>query len=188
MNITRAPLDGVLVLEPRVHTDERGYLVEVWSRDRYREAGIPTDFAQDNISRSARGVLRGMHFQRRQPQGKLVTAPVGEVFDVAVDLRRESPTFGAWWGCILSAENHRQLWIPPGCAHGFLVLSDEALLTYKCTTYYDAASDCTLLWSDPDVGIEWPAEPTVISEKDRQGLRLRDLMPDATRPRDALIP
>jgi dTDP-4-dehydrorhamnose 3,5-epimerase len=175
MNVQHTPIDGVVVIEPRTFHDDRGFLLETWSLDRYREAGLPAAFAQDNLSRSRRGVLRGMHFQANNPQGKLVSAPLGEVFDVAVDLREGSATFGQWWGCMLTQDNHRQLWIPPGCAHGFLVISEAAVVTYKCTAYYDPASERTLLWNDPDVGIEWPMEPTIISAKDRAGQRLRDL-------------
>jgi dTDP-4-dehydrorhamnose 3,5-epimerase len=168
------PLDGLLVLEPEAFHDERGYLVETWSRDRYRDAGLPADFAQDNVSRSMRGVLRGLHYQYSTPQGKLVSTPEGAVFDVAVDLRREAPTFGRWFGCILSADNHRQLWIPPGFAHGFLVLSDHALVAYKCTTPYDPAAQGTILWNDPDIGIAWPEEPRILSDKDRNARPLRE--------------
>jgi dTDP-4-dehydrorhamnose 3,5-epimerase len=171
--VQRTPIDGLLVIEPQAFEDERGYLVETWSRDRFRAAGLPTEFAQDNVSRSARGVLRGLHFQYGRPQGKLVTTPDGEVFDVAVDLRRASPTFGRWWGCTLSAANHRQLWIPPGFAHGFLVLSDHALVAYKCTEPYDPAAQGTILWNDPDIGIDWPEQPRLISPKDRAARPLR---------------
>ena len=175
MKVARTPLDGLLVIDPDVHPDERGYLMETWRRDRYRDSGLPPAFAQDNLSRSRRGVLRGLHFQYGRPQGKLVSTPLGEVFDVAVDLRGESGTFGKWWGCILSADNHRQLYMPPGFAHGFLVLSEEALVAYKCTEPYDPAAQGTLLWNDPDIAIAWPAEPTLISAKDRAGTRLSDL-------------
>jgi len=174
---TQLPLKGLLLFEPAVHEDERGTVMEVWSLERYRSAGLPAGFVQDNLSRSRHGVLRGMHFQVGNPQGKLINVPVGEVFDVAVDLREDSPTFGRWWGETLSQDNHRQLWIPPGCAHGFLVLSESAVVTYKCSAYYDPASERTLLWNDPDVGIAWPFEPAIISPKDRAGKRLRVLVP-----------
>jgi dTDP-4-dehydrorhamnose 3,5-epimerase len=175
MIVHRTPLDGVLVLEPDVFRDERGYLIETWNRQRYSEVGLPADFAQDNVSRSSRGVLRGLHYQFGRAQGKLVGTPEGEVFDVAVDLRRDGPTFGRWWGCTLSSDNHRQLWIPPGFAHGFLVLSEHALVVYKCTETYDPESQGTILWSDPDIGIAWPEAPTIISTKDRNAPLLRDV-------------
>jgi dTDP-4-dehydrorhamnose 3,5-epimerase len=171
--VQRTTLDGLLLIEPQAFEDERGYLVETWSRERYHEAGLPAEFAQDNVSCSKRGVLRGLHYQFSVPQGKLVSTPVGVVFDVAVDLRRDSATFGGWWGCLLSAENHRQLWIPPGFAHGFLVLSDYALVAYKCSTPYDPAAQRTILWNDPDIGIAWPEAPVLLSEKDRNAPRLR---------------
>jgi dTDP-4-dehydrorhamnose 3,5-epimerase len=173
--VHHTPLDGLLVIEPPAFEDERGYLVETWSRERYRAAGLPGEFAQDNVSCSVRGVLRGLHYQYSTPQGKLVSTPVGVVFDVAVDLRRTSPTFGRWWGSILSADNHRQLWIPPGFAHGFLVLSDSALVAYKCSTPYDPAAQGTILWNDPDIGIAWPEEPAILSDKDRNARPLRDV-------------
>jgi dTDP-4-dehydrorhamnose 3,5-epimerase len=173
--IEPTPIDGLLVMQPQAYHDERGYLVETWSRLRYRTAGLPDEFAQDNVSCSTRGVLRGLHYQYSTPQGKLVSTPYGVVFDVAVDLRRESPTFGGWWGCILSADNHRQLWIPPGFAHGFLVLSDHALVAYKCSAPYDPAAQGTILWNDPDIGIEWPEAPALMSEKDRTAQPLRAL-------------
>jgi dTDP-4-dehydrorhamnose 3,5-epimerase len=166
----------MLLIEPRVFYDERGHFLESWNRRRYEEAGITSAFVQDNVSHSRRGVLRGLHLQTSDPQGKLVQALVGEVWDVGVDLRRDSPTFGQSFGCSVSATNRRQLWIPPGFAHGFLVLSEAAVVGYKCTAYYDPSVEQTLRWDDPDLAIAWPAEPTIISDKDRAGLRLRDLM------------
>jgi dTDP-4-dehydrorhamnose 3,5-epimerase len=173
VNVETTPLDGLLLIEVQAYRDERGYLVEAWSRERYRDAGLPDEFAQDNVSCSTRGVLRGLHYQYSTPQGKLVSTPYGVVFDVAVDLRRDSSTFGSWWGCILSAENNRQLWIPAGFAHGFLVLSDHALVAYKCSAAYDAAAQGTILWNDPDIGIAWPEAPVILSEKDRTAPPLR---------------
>ena len=175
MRTLETPLPGMLVLEPRVFEDDRGHFFEVWNRRRYEDVGIHGEFVQDNVSRSRRGVLRGLHFQNPTPQGKLVQALEGEVWDVGVDLRPDSPTFGRSFGCTVSAANRRQLWIPPGFAHGFLVLSDEALVAYKCTAYYDPAAERTLLWNDPDLAIDWPAEPAIISAKDRAGARLKEL-------------
>lgn len=175
MNIVRTPLSGMLVIEPRIFEDERGQFFETWSRRRYEEAGLPGEFVQDNVSRSKRGVLRGLHFQSPNPQGKLVQAVQGEIWDLGVDLRQDSPTFGQTFGCAVSATNRRQVWIPPGFAHGFLVMSDAAVVVYKCTAYYEPAAERTLLWNDPDLGIDWPAEPTIISAKDRAGVRLKEL-------------
>ncbi|MEE4382470.1 MAG: dTDP-4-dehydrorhamnose 3,5-epimerase [Pseudomonadales bacterium] len=172
MRTVDTKLPGVVIIEPDVYRDERGYFMESWNAARYRELGIDVDFVQDNHSRSSRWTLRGLHYQLNRPQGKLVRATVGTVFDVAVDLRRDSPHFGEWVGVELSAENHRQLWIPPGFAHGFLVLSEVAEFQYKCTTFYDRDSDRSLLWSEPSVGIAWPlpdgVEP-LLSPKDRAG-------------------
>jgi dTDP-4-dehydrorhamnose 3,5-epimerase len=165
----------VLLLEPAVHRDQRGYFLETWRADRHAAAGVATEFVQDNQSHSVRHTLRGLHYQVRQPQGKLVRVARGEIFDVAVDLRCSSPTFGRWVGAMLSDVSHHQLWIPPGFAHGFYVLSETADLVYKCTAYYDPADDHTLLWNDTTVGIEWPLvapSPPLLSPKDAAGLRL----------------
>ncbi len=156
MNIVETTLPGVLIIEPRVFGDARGFFLESWNRQNFADAGLDLDFVQDNHSRSARGVLRGLHYQLENPQGKLVRVTQGAVFDVAVDIRRSSPHFGKWVGVELSAENHRMLWIPPGFAHGFLVLSETADFLYKCTTLYHPPSDRGIRWDDPDIGIAWP--------------------------------
>jgi dTDP-4-dehydrorhamnose 3,5-epimerase len=150
--------------------------MESWQQARYRDSGIGPDFVQDNLSLSRRGVLRGLHFQNPDPQGKLVSCLLGEVFDVAVDIRRGSPTFGQWYGALLSAENHRQLWVPPGLAHGFCVVSEQALFSYKCSAPYNPAAEGSLRWDDPEIGIEWPLdiEPE-LSTKDRDAIPLREL-------------
>jgi dTDP-4-dehydrorhamnose 3,5-epimerase len=166
----------VKIIEPKVFGDERGFFLEVFQAERYRDmAGIDLDFVQDNHSRSQRGVLRGLHFQRSRPQGKLVRCVQGEVFDVAVDIRRESPTFGRWVGVVLSEENKRQFWIPPGLAHGFVVLSEFADFEYKCTDYYDVAEEGCLAWNDVSVSIDWPVTDVQLSAKDQAGLSLEDL-------------
>ncbi len=171
MQVNQTPLAGVLILEPKVFGDARGYFFESFNARRFVElTGINATFVQDNHSRSAKGVLRGLHYQIRQPQGKLVRVIAGEVFDVAVDLRRASPTFGQWSGNNLSAENKRQVWIPVGFAHGFLVLSDSAECLYKTTDYYSPEYERTILWNDPDLAISWQVsgEP-LLSAKDRAG-------------------
>jgi dTDP-4-dehydrorhamnose 3,5-epimerase len=175
VNVIQTAIADVLVIEPVVRRDARGFFVEVWQGERYRSAGIGLPFVQDNHSRSSRGTLRGLHYQIQQPQGKLVRVAAGEVFDVAVDLRRSSPTFGRWVGAVLSGENHHQLWIPPGLAHGFYVLSETADLLYKCTDLYAPQYDRTLKWDDPDVGVDWPVVGTpLLSAKDQAGASLRD--------------
>lgn len=156
MNVIETALPGVLIIEPRVFGDDRGFFQETWNAQTFADAGLTIDFVQDNHSRSARGVLRGLHYQLENPQGKLVRVSQGAVFDVAVDIRRSSPHFGKWVGVELSAENHRMLWIPPGFAHGFVVLSESADFLYKCTTLYHPPSDRSLRWNDPAIGIEWP--------------------------------
>lgn len=175
MKVTRGQLPEVVVIEPRVFGDDRGFFLESYNRRAFREAiGVDADFVQDNHSRSASNVLRGLHYQIRQPQGKLVRVVAGEVFDVAVDLRRSSPNFGRWMGLHLSAENKRVLWVPPGFAHGFLALSDSTEVLYKTTDYYAPEHERCVLWSDPDIGIEWPlAGAPVVSEKDRRGTELK---------------
>jgi dTDP-4-dehydrorhamnose 3,5-epimerase len=167
----------VIRIEPEVYSDERGFFMETYQSARFAVAGIDYDFVQDNHSGSKRGILRGLHYQIRQPQGKLVRIANGEVFDVAVDLRRSSPNFGKWVGSCLSTENKYQLWIPPGFAHGFYVLSDWAELVYKTTDYYSPQWDRTLLWDDPDLNIDWPVQPgttPILSKKDAGGTRLKD--------------
>jgi len=158
-----------MILEPVVHGDHRGFFLETFRREVFLAAGIEDEFVQDNHSKSAHGVLRGLHYQVRQPQGKLVRVVQGEVFDVAVDLRRSSPTFGQWVGELLSADNKRALWVPPGFAHGFLVTSESAEVTYKCTTYYAPEHERSLLWNDPALAISWPAvREVLLSDKDRK--------------------
>lgn len=175
MKVIETALPGVLILEPRVWGDERGFFMESYNQRLFSELGLPTDFVQDNHSRSARDVLRGLHYQIQQPQGKLVRVVRGAVFDVAVDLRRASPTFGRWEGMELTEENKRMLWIPPGFAHGFLVLSDHADFLYKTTDFYAPEHERSILWNDPEIGIEWPiAGEPILSAKDRQGKRLRE--------------
>ena len=176
MNVIKTDIPGVLIIEPKVFGDSRGYFFESYSRQRYKDAGIPGDFVQDNVSFSARGVLRGLHFQNPNAQGKLVSAPMGEVFDVVVDIRRGSPAFGRWVGVHLSENNKRQLWIPPGLAHGFVVLSETALFSYKCTEYYAPHNEHCILWNDPSIRIEWPiSEGIKLSSKDQAGSRLIDI-------------
>ncbi|MBE0542191.1 MAG: dTDP-4-dehydrorhamnose 3,5-epimerase [Verrucomicrobia bacterium] len=182
MNVIPCEIEGLRIIEPKVFGDARGFFMETWNRQRYREAGLDTDFVQDNVSLSRRGILRGLHFQNPGGQGKLVHVLQGEVFDVAVDLRRSSPTFSHWHGLTLSAENKRQFFVPPGFAHGFLVLSETALFAYKCTTPYAPQNECTLAWNDPAIGIQWPLEQPLLSEKDARGRQLGDL------PADRLFP
>ena len=166
MKVTETTLPGVLLIEPRLFGDSRGAFWETWNAARYAEAGIPSAFVQDNVSRSSHGVLRGLHLQHPQAQGKLVQVLQGEVFDVAVDLRRDSPCFGQWVGATLSVENARQLWVPPGFHHGFCVLSDVAVFCYKCTDFYAPQTELGVLWNDPDIGIDWPLEDPILSDKD----------------------
>jgi len=179
MRVTPTELPDVLLLEPQVFSDARGAFTEAFSQRRYADAGVEASFVQDNVSWSRRGVLRGLHFQEPNGQGKLVSVVHGTVFDVAVDVRVGSPTFGRWTGVELSAESHRQLWIPPGFAHGFLVTSDEAVFTYKCTGYYDAGSDRTLRWDDPRLAIAWPTRDVVLSPKDADAPGLDTIDPRA---------
>ncbi|MCX6891043.1 MAG: dTDP-4-dehydrorhamnose 3,5-epimerase [Verrucomicrobiota bacterium] len=178
MNVLRCQLEGLLVIEPKVFGDARGFFLESWNRNRYREAGLDADFVQDNISLSRRGTLRGLHFQNPQPQGKLLQVLMGEVFDVAVDIRRSSPTFGKCYGLVLSADNKRQFYVPPGFAHGFVVLSETALFQYKCTEFYSPKDEMAIRWDDPDIGIEWPLKDPLLSERDANGLRLRETPPE----------
>lgn len=177
MDVIDTGIPDVKLLQPKVFGDERGHFMEVWNRRVFAAAGMDVDFVQDNESASARGVLRGLHYQIRQPQGKLVRVVLGEVFDVAVDLRAGSPHFGRWTGARLSDANRRQLWLPPGFAHGFYVLSERAVFTYKCTDYYLPEAERTIRWDDPALGIEWPVsvggEP-VLSAKDAAGVNLDD--------------
>jgi dTDP-4-dehydrorhamnose 3,5-epimerase len=167
MKVYPTRLQGVHLIEPRVFTDSRGLFMETWRADRYRQAHIPGPFVQDNYSYSTRGVLRGLHYQLKHPQGKLVQVLQGEVFDVAVDIRHGSPTFGHWTGVILSGDNHRQLYIAPGFAHGFCVLSETAHFLYKCTDFYAPGDEYGLRWDDPALAIEWPVTTPLLAEKDR---------------------
>jgi dTDP-4-dehydrorhamnose 3,5-epimerase len=182
MNVVETNLPGVLIVEPDVFGDERGFFMETWNGKRYEEAGLPGRFVQDNLSYSARGVLRGLHFQNPQPQGKLVSVLRGEVFDVAVDIRVGSPTFGEWTGVTLSAENKRQFYVPPDFAHGFLVTGEDALFFYKCTDYYAPSAEGIVLWNDPEIGIEWPTDAPTLSERDGKAPPLRE-MPEGSLPR-----
>lgn len=179
MKVTELALPGVLLIEPRVFGDARGWFMESWHAERYAAAGVGAGFVQDNVSFSRRGTLRGLHYQHPHPQGKLVGVLEGEVWDVAVDIRVGSPTFGRWVGTVLSAENHRQLYIPPGFAHGFVVTSDVALFHYKCTDVYHPEAEGTVLWSDPALGIDWPVAAPTVSQKDAAALPLAQLSPDA---------
>jgi len=174
MNAHETSLPGVLILEPKVFADSRGFFLESYNERVLAELGIRERFVQDNHSFSLRNVVRGLHYQVRNPQGKLIRVIVGEIFDVAVDLRRSSPAFGKWWGTVLSAENKKILWIPPGLAHGFAVLSDAHVL-YKATDFYHPESERTLAWNDPDVGIRWEIEgEPIISSKDQRGVPLKE--------------
>ncbi len=173
MQIIATPIPDVLVLEPRVFGDERGFFLESWNQREFARLGLPAQFVQDNHSKSARGILRGLHYPTQQVQGKLVRVVAGEVFDVAVDMRRGSPTLGRWAGAPLSAENRRMMWIPPGFAHGFYVTSDSAEFVYKCTDFYAPEHEVALRWDDPAVGIPWPladGRPPLLSAKDAAGL------------------
>ena len=178
MKVTQTKLPGVLIIEPDVYGDARGWFCETFSQKRYAKDGIKEKFVQDNVSYSAKNVLRGLHFQYPNPQGKLVQVLSGEVFDVAVDIRVGSPNFGQWVGETLSAANHKQLYIPPGFAHGFCVLSETALFSYKCTDYYNAATEGGIIWNDPDLGITWPVNNPQVSKKDAAYTRLKDIPKD----------
>ena len=172
MIIESTKLPGLLRIQPDVYGDARGFFQETWNLRRYTEAGLDRHFVQDNLSYSRRGILRGLHFQNPRPQGKLVYVLEGEVFDVAVDVRADSPTFGQWYGETLSAENHVQLFVPEGFAHGFCVTSEFALFAYKCTDFYNPSAEFSLQWNDPAIGIEWPIESPELSAKDKEGIPL----------------
>ena len=174
LKISETTLKEVLIIEPRVFPDPRGWFMETFNAEAFRAHGLPDAWAQDNQSYSTRGVVRGLHYQLHEPQGKLVRCTRGAIFDVAVDIRRGSPTFGRWTGAELSAENRRMLWIPPRFAHGFAVLSDDADVLYKCTTLWHAPSDRSLLWNDPEIGIEWGVTDASVSPKDAAGKLLRE--------------
>lgn len=175
VKVIETALAGVLILEPKVFGDSRGFFQETWQQARYKEIGIREPFVQDNLSFSTRGVLRGLHYQNPNSQGKLVSVVQGEVFDVAVDIRVGSPSFGQWVGVHLSGDNHRQLWIPCGFAHGFCVITETVYFTYKCTNIYNPATEGGIFWNDPDIGIEWPIQEVILSEKDKAYSMLRDV-------------
>tara|TARA_B100001105_G_scaffold24892_1_gene17491 strand:- start:15 stop:545 length:531 start_codon:yes stop_codon:yes gene_type:complete len=176
MKVTESGIKGVFIIEPDVYEDDRGFFMETFHNERYRKLlGINLDFVQDNISRSSKNVLRGMHFQKNYPQGKIVKASRGEILDVVVDLRKGSPTYGTWESFRLSEKNKLQVWIPPRFAHGFLVVSDSADIDYKCTEYYHPEDELCLMWNDPEVAIDWTINDPILSEKDKKGLSLKDL-------------
>lgn len=182
VRVVAAPLDGVVIMEPTVFSDERGFFLESWHESRYEALGLPKRFVQDNVSRSQRGILRGLHVQEPFGQGKLVQVFEGEVFDVAVDIRVGSPTFGRWAGDVLSGTNHRQIYVPPGFAHGFCVLSESALFAYKCTEFYHPETEFSIAWNDPDLAIDWPIAEPSLSAKDAKAARLAAI-PVARLPR-----
>lgn len=179
MKVIETKLPGVIILEPKIYGDNRGFFMETWNRKKYKEVGIPDSFVQDNLSFSSYGVLRGLHFQNPNPQGKLVYVLMGEVFDVAVDIRVNSSTFGQWMGVTLSSENKRQFYIPEGFAHGFCVTSEKALFAYKCTDIYNPSAEGGILWNDRNIGIEWPVVNPILSEKDKNSPLLMEI--DKTR-------
>jgi len=174
MNFSETKLKGCIIIEPTVFKDARGCFLETYEKQKYYNIGIKENFVQDNFSHSTKGVLRGLHYQKKNPQGKLVTVTSGEVFDVAVDIRKGSPTFGEYTSVILSEENRKQFWIPAGFAHGFLVLSEKVNFQYKCTNYYYPDDDCCILWNDPEIGIKWPTNEPLLSNKDANALKLKD--------------
>ena len=178
MNVSRTSLPGVVLIEPRVFADVRGFFLETWQQARYQEYGLPTRFVQDNLSSSVRGTLRGLHFQHPRAQGKLVYVVHGEIFDVAVDIRVGSPTFGHSCEMVLSSENRRQLYIPEGFAHGFCVTSDQAVVVYKCTDFYVPQTEGGVLWNDPDLAVRWPVEAPILSDKDHSYPPLRSVPPE----------
>jgi len=177
VQVIETGVPGLVVIEPVVHGDHRGFFMETWNAGRYRDHGLPDTFVQANCSRSAAGVIRGLHYQNPRPQGKLVSVLEGRIFDVGVDIRPDSPTFRQWAGVELSAANHRQLYIPEGFAHGFCVLGDAALISYLCTQEYSAEYDAAIAWNDPDIGIDWPVESGRLSGKDQAAPRLNDVDP-----------
>jgi dTDP-4-dehydrorhamnose 3,5-epimerase len=178
MKVRETDLPGCLVIEPRVFGDERGFFYEAWNHARFAEAGIDARFVQSNVSQSARGVLRGLHYQWPNPQGKLVGVLEGEVYDVAVDIRRGSPHFGRWTAVMLTADNKRQFWVPEGFAHGFAVVSERATFTYLCTAPYDAQADAGVRWNDATIGIDWPVAEPLLSGKDVRAPFLADIAPE----------
>jgi len=177
MEVIATSIEDVKIIEPTVFGDERGFFMETWNKQVFSDEGIADEFVQDNHSKSTQGILRGLHYQLQQTQGKLVRVVVGEVYDVAVDIRKKSPTFGQWVGVLLSAENKKMLWVPPGFAHGFYVTSDTAEFAYKCTDYYAPAHERSIAWNDMDLAIDWPlvnGEPPQLSAKDMSGVKLKD--------------
>lgn len=174
IKFVQSELPGVVLVEPQVHGDSRGYFLELYHQEKYAAGGITASFVQDNFSFSVHGTLRGLHFQRKKPQAKLVTAVSGEIFDAVVDLRPQSPSFGKWFGARLSGENKRQIFVPEGFAHGFCVLSETASVHYKCSSFYDPADEGGILWSDPEIGIEWPLREVLLSAKDKAFPIFRD--------------
>ncbi|MGN6478590.1 dTDP-4-dehydrorhamnose 3,5-epimerase [Luteibacter sp.] len=178
MKFNETTLPGCIVIEPQVFGDTRGFFYESYNEAKFQEAGITRRYVQSNVSRSARGVLRGLHYQWPNPQGKLVSVLEGEVYDVAVDIRRGSPTFGKWAAVMLTAENHRHFWIPEGFAHGFCVVSEHATFAYQCTALYDPKGDASVRWDDPDIGIDWPVSMPLLSMKDEKAPFLRDVQAD----------
>lgn len=182
MKVTQTALPGAVVIEPQVFGDARGFFYESYNEAKYREAGIDRRFVQSNVSRSAKGVLRGLHYQWPNPQGKLVSVLEGEVYDVAVDIRRGSPAFGRWAGVMLTAENHRHFWIPEGFAHGFCVLSEFATFSYQCTALYDREGDAGIRWNDADIAIDWPVGAPLLSDKDLRAPFLKDVPADRLPP------
>lgn len=178
MNVKETKLPGVLLLEPNVFSDERGFFLETWNSVRYEKAGIKDSFVQDNVSFSKKGVLRGLHFQYPQSQGKLVYVLSGEIVDVAVDIRKGSATFGQWISEVLSSTNHRQMYIPSGFAHGYCVTSETAVFSYKCSDFYNPASEGGIIWNDPDLNIDWPVKEPVLSLKDASLSKIRDIQPE----------
>ena len=175
LRFSETPIPGVVVIEPQVHRDARGFFLETYHAGKYREGGIGATFVQDNTSRSARGTLRGLHAQNPNAQGKLLRVVSGEIWDVAVDARRGSPTYGRHFALALSGENFKQLYVPPGLLHGFVVTSDEAEVAYKCTTLYDASAEFSVAWNDPDLAIRWPVDEPILSAKDADAPRLAEL-------------
>ncbi len=178
MKVVETAMRGCVVIEPMVFGDERGFFFEAWNAERFRALGLPEKFVQSNVSASSKGVLRGLHYQWPRPQGKLVSVLEGEVYDVAVDIRRGSPTFGRWEAVILSAENKRQFWIPEGFAHGFAVLSERALFSYLCTDVYVKEADASIRWNDADIGVDWPISEPTLSGKDEAAPFLKDIAED----------
>lgn len=177
MQVNKTSLSGALLIEPKAFGDHRGFFLETWQQKRYEEAGLPKVFVQDNCSFSSKGVLRGLHFQLPRSQGKLVSVLLGEIYDVIVDIRQGSPTFGKWEGFKLSGENHHQLWVPAGFAHGFCVTSEKALVTYKVDEFYYPQEEASLLWNDPSLKINWPKLEFQLSAKDQKGKLLKDFSP-----------